>query len=149
MIVEVIVRGDDQAAALLDRLGGRLEDGTPALTSLVDTLLEIHQDRILHQRGVRWKKLARSTLRRDRAGGRDPRPMIDSGRLLRSLTVRGAPGQIVRVTPTSLRFGTNVWYARFHQQGKGVPRRTVVGLSRQQRKLAVMNLRELLLGDLT
>ena len=61
--------------------------------------------------------------------------------------MRGAPGQVVRVTPTTLTFGTNVWYARFAQRGIGEPRRTVVGLTRVQRKRVVDELRSLLLED--
>lgn len=142
MNVEVLVTGDRQAAQLVDRLARRLHDGTPALTGLVDTLLEVHQDRF-QGRGVRWRKQDPDTLRIDRQQGRDPRPNIVTGRLMRSLTQRGARDQIIRVTPTSLTFGTRVFYAKF-AKGRG---RNPVGASRAQRKHLTAELKQLLLRD--
>lgn len=143
MDIDVLVTGDRQAAALVDRLAHRLEDGTPALTSLVDTLLEVHQERF-QGRGVRWRRLDPDTLRIDRQQGRDPRPNVFTGKVMRSLTQRGAPGQVVRVTPTSLTFGTSIWYARFAKKLGRNP----VGASRAQRRHLVNELRDLLLRDL-
>lgn len=145
--VDVRVSGDKEAAALADRLAGRLSDGTPALRGLVDTLLEAQAERFV-ARGVTWKPTAASTRARDARGGRDPRLMVLTGALLRSLTVRGARGQVVRITATSLRFGTRIYYARFHQRGDGVPKRTVVGLTRLQRNAVVTELRQLLTREL-
>jgi phage gpG-like protein len=146
MQIDIVVRGDRQAADLVERLSRRLEDGRPQLLGLVDMLLQSERRRF--GGAVRWKQLARSTTRRDARGHRDPRPMRLTGRLAQSLTVRGAPGQILRVTPTSLRFGTSVYYASFHQRGKGVPKRTLVGLTRTERRDLVSELRHLLLEDL-
>jgi phage gpG-like protein len=147
MRVDVVVRGAEEAASLLERLGRRLEDGTPQLRKLVDLLVDAQLERF-HGRGQRWRKLAKSTLRWHREHGAGTRPLILTGELMKSLTVRGARGQVVRVTPTSLSFGTRVWYARFHHRGEGVPRRTVVGLTRIQRKRVVYELRRLLVEDL-
>jgi hypothetical protein len=76
--VQVIVRGEHEAAALVDRLAQRLEDGTPALMGLVDTMLEIESDRFAG-RGQRWRKLDPETRRIDRQQGRDPRPNVNKG----------------------------------------------------------------------
>lgn len=143
MQVDVIVTGDRQAAALVDRLAQRLDDGTPALRGLVDTLLEVEQERFAG-RGVRWRKLDPETRRIDAQQGRDPRPNVNTGRLMHSLTTRGAPGQIVRVTPTSLTFGTSVWYAKFARKLGRNP----VGATRAQRQHLVAELKHLLLRDL-
>lgn len=144
--VDVTVTGDRPAVRLVNRLARRLEDGTPALRGLVDTLLEAEAERFAG-RGARWRKLSRSTQRLDREQGRDPRPLVLTGELMRSLTVPGYRGQIVRLTPSSLQFGTSVFYARFHQKGEGVPRRTVVGLTRVQKQRVVDELRQLLTED--
>jgi hypothetical protein len=140
--VQVIVRGEHEVAALVDRLAQRLEDGTPALMGLVDTMLEIESDRFAG-RGQRWRKLAPETRRIDRQQGRDPRPNVNKGDMMRSLTQRGAPGQVVRVRPTSLRFGTSIWYARFAKKLGRNP----VGVTRAQRRTLVDELKRLLLKD--
>jgi hypothetical protein len=139
--VQVIVH-ERKAAALVDRLAQRLEDGTPALMGLVDTMLEIESDRFAG-RGQRWRKLAPETRRIDRQQGRDPRPNVNKGDMMRSLTQRGAPGQVVRVTPTSLRFGTSIWYAKFAKKLGRNP----VGVTRAQRRTLVDELKRLLLKD--
>ena len=143
MNIELLVTGDRQAEQTLDRLGRRLEDGTPALYDLVDRLLEVHQERFTG-RGQRWRKLDPATLRIDRQQGRDPRPNVLTGALMRSLTIRDAPGQLVRVTPNSLTFGTRIWYAQFAKK----LRRNPVGMTREQRKQFAAELKRLLLKNL-
>jgi hypothetical protein len=145
--VDVVVRGDKETSALLRRLQQRLADGRPQLLGLVDQLTEAEAERFAG-RGARWRKLAKSTRRIHHRAGRGDRPLILTGTLMRSLTVRGHPLQIVQVRPGSLKFGTRVWYARFSHRGQGVPKRTVTGLSKPQRRTLVGELRRLLLEDL-
>ncbi|MEJ7824905.1 MAG: hypothetical protein WKF48_05725 [Solirubrobacteraceae bacterium] len=144
MDIDVIVRGDDQAQRLLDRLARRLHDGTPQLYSLVDELIASERDRFAG-RGVRWRKLARASIR---AKGGNTRPLVLTGLLMDSLTQRGHPQQLLIIRPTEIRFGTRVWYARFPQKGQGQPKRIVVGLSKARRKSVTHELRELLLEGL-
>jgi hypothetical protein len=144
--VDAFVTGADRTSALVNRLSQRLADGRPALLGLVDQLTEAEAERFAG-RGVRWRKLAKSTLRIHRRAGRGDRPLILTGTLMRSLTIRSHPLQIVQVRPTSLRFGTRVWYAHFSHRGQGVPKRTVTGLSKPQRRTIVAELRRLLLED--
>lgn len=143
MQVDVIVKGDRQAASLCHKLSRRLADGTPQFQGLVEALLEAQSERFAG-RGTRWKRLSRATIRREGPH----RTLVLTGQLMRSLTVRGASGQVVRITPSSLTFGTRIYYAHFHHKGKGVPRRTVVGLSKVQRKSAVQEWARLLMEDL-
>lgn len=147
MQVDVVVRGDRQASELVGRLSRRLEDGRPQLLGLVDMLLGAERERFAG-RGGRWRKLAPSTVKKDAREDRDPRPMVLTGELMRSLTVKGYRNQRVEVRPGELRFGTRVFYARFYQKGEGVPKRVVVGLTRVQRKAVVDELRSLLFEDL-
>lgn len=146
MQVDVNVR-DDEAHRLVSRLAHRMSDNKPALRGIVDLLLEAHQSRF-EGRGVRWRKLSPETIRQDLQQGRDPRPLRLTGRLANSLTKPGAPGQIIRFTPTSVTFGTNVFTAQFHHRGQGVPRRTVVGLTRAQRQGLVAELHHRLVEGL-
>jgi hypothetical protein len=142
MQVDVVVSGDRQAGALIDRLSRRLEDSTPAMHSLVDQLLEVEQERFAG-RGVRWRRLSAATRRIKAQQHLDPRPNVATGALMRSLTTRDAPGQVVRVTPTSLTFGTSVWYAKFAKKLGRNP----VGATRTQRKQLVAELRRILVDD--
>lgn len=147
MQVDVDVR-EREASALLSKLGRRLDDGRPQLVGLVDTLIRAQQDRFAGRGGARWRKLSARTIREHAEHGRGPQPLVFTGRLMRSLTRRGAPEQQITVRPGELRFGTRVWYARFHQKGEGVPRRTVVGATRTVRARLVEELRRLLFDDL-
>lgn len=141
MQVDIVVRGIDQERQLLGRLARRLDDGRPQLLGLVDELIAAERQRFAGV-GIKWRKLGPRTAREGR------RPLVLTGALMRSLTVRGHPDQIVELRPGQLRFGTRIYYARFHQKGIGVPKRTVVGLTRIQRKSVVDELRDLLVGDL-
>lgn len=143
--VEVDAR---HASALVHKLVRRLDDDRPQLVGLVDTLIRAQQDRFAGRGGARWRKLAASTVREHARHGRGPQPLVLTGRLMRSLTRRGAAEQQITVRPGELRFGTRVWYAQFHQKGKGVPRRTVVGATRTVRARLVEELRRLLFDDL-
>lgn len=146
MQIDVVVRGDRQAAELVGRLSRRLADGRPQLLGLVDKLLHAERERFAG-RGARWRRLAPATIRAKAREGHDPRTLVLTGELMRSLTIRGYRHQIIEVRPGQLRFGTRLWYAKFHNRGLGVPRRTVVGLTRVQRKDVVAELRRLLIGD--
>jgi phage gpG-like protein len=143
--IDVEVRAKEPGA-LLHKLSGRLE--RPQLVGLIDTLVQAQQDRFAGRAGARWRKLAASTVREHARHGRGPQPLVLTGRLMRSLTQRGAPGQQITIRPGELRFGTRVWYARFHQKGQGVPRRTVVGATRVLRARLVDELRRLLFDHL-
>jgi hypothetical protein len=145
--VDVVVRGEREAIELVSRLARRLQDGRPALVGLVDRILYFQRERF-EGRGARWRKLAPATIRKDRQEGRDPRTLVLTGALMRSLTVRGAPGQFLTITATDLRFGTRIFYARFHRAGQGVPRRAPAGLTRAQRVDIVERFRRLLTEDL-
>lgn len=140
--VDIVVTGARESSALVDRLSRRLSDGTPALRGLVDTLLEAQSERFAG-RGQRWRKLSRQTLRIDEQQGRDKRPLVVTGRLMRSLTVRGAGDQLVEIRPGQLRFGTRVFYAKFQKH----MRRNPVGLTRIQKQSVVAELRRLLIED--
>jgi phage gpG-like protein len=118
-------------------LAGRFEDYRPVLGGpILGTLREMVKIQFATEGdafGSGWPELAPSTIR-DREGkgygGAHP-IMIREGRLLKSLTVRGAEGSIYTTDRFSLLFGTRVAYADFHQQttgpGKGIiPERQLI-----------------------
>lgn len=147
MQVDVTVKGDRDAVELIERLAKRLDNGKSQLGSLVETIMAMQRGRF-ERRGVRWKRLAPSTLKKDAEQGRDPRTLVLTGATRRSLTVRGAPGQIIRITPTSLTFGTSLYQAKIQKRGNAnLPKRSAAGLTRAQSKTLVSELRDLLLED--
>lgn len=144
MQVDVVVR-DREAVQLVSRLARRLDDGRPALESLVDEILVFQTERF-HGKGARWRKLSPATLRKHARHGRGAQPLLLTGALMRSLTERGAPGQFLEIRTNQLRFGTTIYYARFHKRGEGVPKRVPAGLTRAQRVELVDRLRSVLLS---
>jgi phage gpG-like protein len=146
MSIKVVVTGDRRRADRLEGLARRLGDQRPQLRSLVGQLAAAEAARFAGM-GVNWQPPAKSTLARDRRGGRNPKLLVNSGRLMTSLTTIGDPDMVLQARAHSLRFGTSVFYARFHQRGQGVPRRRVVGVTRTQRQSLVNQLQALLIGD--
>jgi phage gpG-like protein len=61
-----------------------------------------------------WKPLAKSTIARRRK--KSSKPLLDTGRLRRSVTGKGGKN-VYNITKHWLVMGTNVEYARIHQQG--------------------------------
>jgi phage gpG-like protein len=141
MSIKVVVTGDRRRADRLEGLARRLGDQRPQLRSLVGQLAAAEAARFAGM-GVNWQPPAKSTL-----AGRNPKLLVNSGRLMTSLTTIGDPDMVLQARAHSLRFGTSVFYARFHQRGQGVPRRRVVGVTRTQRQSLVNQLQALLIGD--
>lgn len=145
MEIDVVVRGDREAVQLVNRISRQLADGRPALLGLLDRIMAFQAARFRGS-GTRWRRLARATLRWHRRRGRGEQPLLLTGALMRSLTVRGAPGQFIEIRADQLTFGTRIYYARFHKLGRGVPKRVPAGLTRVQRVALVDHFRELLLS---
>lgn len=136
MEIELYVKGDEQAADALDRLGTQATDARTAFSQIMDTL--ITGERALWVRRSGWPKLAVSTRQRK---DRDPRPMYETGALEQSLTMRRAPNAVRTIRDDEMRFGTNIPYARYHQNPKGGPKRQVVKVTPATRR----NIRSLIL----
>jgi hypothetical protein len=144
--LDVTVTGGERAHQTLARLVTRLDDGRPQLLGLLDEILLAQRERF-EGKGTRWRKLKPSTLREKRALHEPDRILVATGRLMQSVTVLGAPDQVIEVRPGLLRFGTRVYYARFHHKGQGVPKRAVVGLTRAWRERLITHLRTALVED--
>lgn len=82
----------------------------------------------------RWPRLADSTRERKSRQGLSLRTMHATDTLYRSLTATRASGQIDRRSEDELRFGTTVYYARFHQRGQGVPQRPLIDIQPNERQ---------------
>ncbi len=84
--------------------------------------------------GVPWAPLKRPRSRpRDKRKGRKAGsvdlPLRDSNTLMNSLTANG-PGSVDEISGNTLRWGTSVFYAPFHQYGtRYIPRRQFLGMT--------------------
>lgn len=129
MTVEVSIseHGSAAAARHLVELGVRAEFVGPAYEELA-AIFHADEERRFTLQGPGWKPLADVTVQQK--GG--DRIMVDSGTLRRSLTTAAG---VDRVEGDTVKFGTDVEYARFHQYGTvNMPRRQVVGISPPARR---------------
>ena len=77
--------------------------------------------------GVPWAPLVRPSRKR---GGPTAKPLRDTGILMASMAA-GAD-HVEDIDAASLTWGTNVWYAGFHQHGtRRIPARPFIGLTPQ------------------
>lgn len=129
----VDVEGADAAAYNLERIAARARD-VRGVKSKVRSLYERSEQRRFDHDGYGWPPLAASTVARKRQAGLDPRTLRARNVLYRSLTEPNAAMRIDDSRPDEFRFGTEVPYARFHEHGRGVPRRKLIELRRSDRK---------------
>ncbi len=103
-------RGFDEAEEKLRRIAERLSDMRPVLTIAAQDLKTLIDDRFTTStapNGSEWQPLKPETVERK---GSD-KPLIDTGILRNSINSQA--------TRRTIRFGTNVPYARTHQFGRG------------------------------
>lgn len=136
MRFELVATGDERASRRISRMARRSRRTRPALDDMVGVLLDA-ETRHFKAGARRWTKLTPGSIARKRRD-RNPRVRANARRTLRgrgvlerALTERGAPGQYVRFTRDELVFGLQrgqgaAYYGRFHQGGKGVPKRIVL-----------------------
>lgn len=128
--VKIIVRerGVDHAAAHFIEIGNRGADVRPVR----DELRPIFQreERYRFQlNGPRWKKLSQETIDQKEAKGLRPEILRATGQLERSLVTARGEAELHRI-----HFGTDVWYARFHQGGtKRMPKRPLIKVTKAAR----------------
>lgn len=157
MRIEIDVFGDKQVSRELLRFSDRAHDAEPAFQSIAD-LLEHSEEKQFRTGGrhasAGWDKLKAATVKAKRRSD-DPvvrrnadKILVATGALMESLTadVQGVEGGAVRIVePHQLIFGTQLPYARFHQLGKGVPRRRVLELRARDRTEMVKRIQRYLM----
>lgn len=126
-------RGAGKAARDVNQLGRRASDVRPA-TSAVRTAFRQAEERRFDTGGAgSWPKLAEATREWKARRGLDPRILRATGALYRAMTAARAAGQVDERHPDELHFGTTLPYAKYHEQGKGVPKRDPIELTSQDR----------------
>lgn len=146
------VSGDRQIERELLRFGERAGDMTPAFDRIVDLFADETADQFdtagVHASGG-WQPLRPATSReKERLG-------VNNGILRRtfaledSLTHRGDPNMLLEVGPDELVWGSQLPYARYHQNpgpGSHLPRRRPIELTEGARRSAVRILQRYLMS---
>jgi phage gpG-like protein len=137
--LEVKVSGDEQAKRRFARIAHKAERTRPAMEQVADELLQGERAK---WRNPGWVPLAVSTRERTRRQQLPEKPLRATGRLERALTVKQAPGQHLDIRDREVVFGlkggrSDAFYGRFHQRGKGVPKREVLVVSTRTRQRIV------------
>lgn len=109
MYAEIVVRGADRTSSRFHQLQARLAEPRPALEQAADYWREREAKRFATRGGGRWEPDMPETVKRKGHA----RVGVDSGRLMASLTRKGAPGSVSRISGATLRFGTSDYRARF------------------------------------
>jgi phage gpG-like protein len=151
MKLSIDIAGDIQIERDLMRLGDNLKNAKAGFRLLVDDLLEIERKQF-ESEGRRssggWAPLAESTLQQKMASGEENKILVDTGALRDSLTKRGNPGQLLKITNLEFRFGSKVPYMVFHQLGTvNMPQRRPLELTREDRRHLVKVLQRHFLGQ--
>lgn len=143
MQFSVVIFGEKKVAAKFDRMGRDILDERPAFDKVADYLMKITATQFDSQGrrgGGQWKPLTSKWARYKVLKGYDPRILHKQGVLRRSVTNRGARGQILRINKQEMEFGSNLEYAARHQFGYGnVPARPFLRiLGSDEKKIAKM-----------
>lgn len=125
--------GAKRAATHLSQMGKRSRDVRDASYKIRTIFRKAEEARFASSGRGTWRALKTATRERKARAGLDPRTLRASNALYRSLTAPRARDQVDERRPDSLRFGTSVPYAGFHDAGRGVPKRQLIDLSPSER----------------
>lgn len=130
----VTCTGATQARDRLRDVGERGGDVRKASSAVRTAYREAQEARYASAGHGSWPPLKAETVESKRRQGLDTRLMRASGALYKSLTAARANAQVDERHKDSLVFGTNLPYAQYHDQGKGVPRRALMEFTAAERK---------------
>jgi len=143
-------KGAEQASQLLVGLARRGEDPRPAFKTILDEL-RMAEDVWFRSHGKGdWPALAPETLARKRELGQPSDILVATGALGRSLTVRRGAKSVRSATKTRMRFGSQVWYGKFHKLGSGNSpvRDPLLPLDLRTRRRMVKDVQDYMMGRL-
>lgn len=145
--LSVKAKGDDVASRHLTELAKRGEDPRPAFRQVVEDVRGAEADWFGSGGAGTWPPLAASTLEAKARAGYPSSALVATGALQRSLTIKRGKGAVRSISKRQLRFGTKLYYGRFHDTGKGSPRRRVmIPLDAQARRAMVKDVRDHMMG---
>lgn len=125
------VAGGSEVLAAFVELEKVYTDLSPVFKAVIDEASHDAQRRF-ESAGPGWPPLAESTeASKARRGGGPSRILVDTGTLMGSFE-KGGTGNITKISPREAEFGSNVFYGVFHQEGRGVPKRTIIEITGEQ-----------------
>lgn len=129
---------EDEYVKQLDGIARRSMDLRPAHTAAANYIRgSVARNFEAEGRPSKWASLQQSTIQDRARQGYAPGPILQrTGKLKASLTQEGAPGSLMKVTPKTLQYGSNIPYFPIHQHGApgaNIPQRVMVILQRQDR----------------
>ncbi|WP_436664231.1 phage virion morphogenesis protein [Alicyclobacillus acidoterrestris] len=111
------IMGERQIDRIFTGLEEAPKDWSKPFNQMADDWFDYNRE-TFEQQGPGWRELAASTIKERAAKGYGPAPiLVRTGLLKNSLTVRGAPQQVLNITENSMQLGTSVPYAMYHQTG--------------------------------
>lgn len=128
-VLKLTFNGTERVLGTLGKLKNNAQSLRPAFKAAAGLVVEsVNRNFMEGGRPTRWKELSPITMKRRR--GSTSEILRDTGVLMASI---GQPNQhgIMAFTPLSVTVGTNVIYARAHQEGIGVPKREFMMLQEE------------------
>lgn len=142
--IDIDIVGVRERTSQLDELAAGLLDLRPAFERIAGHMLARGRERFATRPG--WPPLDPDTLERKAELGQPSTPLVATGRLLAALTRRGGRGQRLQIDRNRLAFGLlpngAAYHGKFHQQGAGVPRRTILDFDSRDHAAAVQAVRD-------
>lgn len=150
MFLEIHVVGDEIIRRELMRFSGRMAAPEPGLELVADAMEDATMEQFESEgarSGEPWQRLSPSTVAAKAEQGLDPAILQATRRMVNSLTL-GARGEHIRqIGPGTLRFGTRVPYAIYHQTGtRNMPRRPPLVFTEVDRRRFVKILQSYIMG---
>ena len=145
--LDVRAHGDDVASRHLTALAKAGEDPRPAFRQIQEEIRTAEATWFGTRGEGSWPNLQQATLDAKLRRGQPPDPLVATGALRRSLTVKRGSGAIRSATKRQMKFGSKVYYGRFHERGGRVPvRRPLLPVDTRTRRRMVKDVREWLMG---
>jgi hypothetical protein len=127
--VLVEIQGEKGLQSGFARLNDLFTDLRPVFEKLRDKFFPLVQRRI--DQGIPPPLKASTEARKAKLYGGPSQILIATRALYNSFSV-GGPGSVERIKATEAEFGTSVFYAFFHQEGRGVPQRKIIDVTPDQ-----------------
>jgi len=145
--IDIQAHGDEAATRLVYGLAKRGEDPRPVFRQIINELRTSEPQWFASHGQGAWAPLAERTIEEKRKRGQPSDPLIATHALIESLTVKRGRGARRTAAKRSMRFGTKLWYARFHKIGSGVPvRDPLIPVDARTRRRMVRDVRDYMLG---
>jgi hypothetical protein len=135
MTITIEAFGEVELNRTLLRIEKAAEDMTPAFDSIHTQFLHLEEEQFTsggkYSSEGHWAPLAPSTVAAKTRAGLDPRILIATEQLYKSLTDATSPDHIYQVTADTMRIASKIGYGAYHQSREPrsrLPRRPPVAL---------------------